>query len=291
MAMRLLLIISFLVFLSCKKDKGAASQSNRKQIESIKEPSFFYDSLGKGELYTLDKIAQIKRYRYGFDNYYFFYYYPGTNKVKSIYYKPASHQQSCAFSQCNFFYKDGRIDNIQISSPSSACEVIVKTFQFAYFPKGALKSIVQEDDLSIKETYFAYDNAGRVSKMYGNGRYKNETSYRFGETSISYDLAGNVVEITHQPQYSNTISDKYNYSYDTTVNPFKGIYIPQEFISVFGWSESLPSTLSNNVVKQTKRFYASNSATHTYPYILTAKNGRLQQFYYFDSFGSTFYYY
>jgi len=108
-----------------------------------------------GELFGENKISYIKRYFYGADNYYYFDYYTGTKKLKSIFYKPAAHPLSCASALCEFFYKNDRIDKIEISLPSSACEIIVRSFQFDYFPIGALKSIIQVDDYGITEIYFA----------------------------------------------------------------------------------------------------------------------------------------
>jgi hypothetical protein len=264
--------------------------SSRVQLEQIKEPKLFRDTLGLGELSSDSKIIQIQRYFYGANNNYYFEYFPNGNKIKSIFYKPEAHPQSCAFSKCEFFYKNNRIEKIEISSPSSACEIIVKTYQFEYFPIGALKSVTQIDDFNINETFFSYDTSGHINKIFRSGRYKTGVEYKFGETVINYDFSGNVKEMTLQPQYSNSIAERISYTYDNAKNPFRQVYIPQEFLSVFGWNEGIPFFLSSNVVSLTTRFYESNSATHSLPYTITTNNSRLHQFYYFNQFGSTFYY-
>jgi hypothetical protein len=288
--MKPLLFISIILLISCKKQDVDISVSSRAQLESIKEPHSFRDSLGLGELAIPDKITQIKRYSYGADNYYYLEYYPGTKKLKTILYKPDSHPQSCAFRRCDFFYKDNKIEKVEIASPSSACEIIVKTYLFDYFPIGALKSVVQTDDFLINETFFSYDSSGRIGRIFQSGRYKNESVYRFSETSIKYDSTGNVMEQTFQPSYSLTITEKTTFNYGTSVNPFKGNFIPQEFLNVFGWNESSAFYLSPNVVSKTTRYYQSNGASQTYPYTIMTNNSRLHQFYFFDQFGSTFYY-
>jgi len=276
---------------SCKKRVDKADVTNsRVQLEQIKEPHLFRDSLGLGELSSESKIVQIQRFFYGANNNYYFEYLPNSKKIKSIFYKPEAHPQSCAFSKCEFFYKNNRIDRIEISSPSSACEIVVRTYQFDYFPIGAVKSVTQIDDFNINETFFSYDTSGHINKIFRSGRYKSDVEYKFGETVINYDFLGNVKEVTLQPQYSNTIAERISYTYDNAKNPFKQVYIPQEFLSVFGWSEGFPFFLSSNVVSLTTRFYESNSASQSLPYTVTTNNSRLHTFYYFDQFGSTFYY-
>jgi hypothetical protein len=288
--MKKIVLLSLIVFLSCKKKSEEIGISNRVQLEEIREPKLFRDTLGLGELSIEHKILQIKRFSYGSDNYYYFDYVPGTKKLKSIFYKPASHPQSCAFSRCDFYYENNRINKIEISSPSSACEIITKSYQFDYFPIGALKSVTQIDDFNINETFFSYDTIGRIDKIFRSGRYKSDATYRFSETVIYYNLSGNVKEITAQPAYANTVSERISFTYDSAINPFKQVYILQEFLFVFGWSEGTPLFLSTNVVNQTTRTYESNSASQIFPYTVTTSNARLHQFYYFDQFGSTIYY-
>lgn len=288
--MKLAVLFCLVICLSCKKDKNETKVFSRIQLESIKEPEFFLDSLGLGELFIENKISQIKRYKFGWDNYYYFDYYPGTKKLQSILYKPASHPQSCAWVLCEFFYKNNKIDKIEISSPSSGCWVVVKTYQFEYFPIGALKSIIQIDDYYINETFFAYDSIGRVGKIFQSSRYKNETTYRFSETIVKYDIAGNVSEVTFQPPNSNKITERLNYKYDIAINPFKGVYIPRAFFWPFGWYESYPSFLSQNVVSLTTQYNESISSPQSYPYIVKTNSDRIYQFYYFDQLISTIYY-
>lgn len=289
--MKLTVLILFLFFLSCRKSKDdVVKPSNRVQIENIAEPLFFHDSLGAGELFVSDKILRIKKYSYGWDNYFYFDYYAGTKKLKSIFYKPASYPQSCVFSQCDFFYKNGKINKIEISIPTSRCEINIRTFQFEYFSIGALKSIVQETDLMISEIFFAYDSLGRVGKIYSSGRYKTEPVYRFNESTIKYNLVGNVSDVLFQPHYSNTVTDRISYQYDTVLNPFKGVYFPESFMSVFDLEESYAFLLSSNVIRSKTKFIASTSLLQTSNYIIRTNNFRLDQFYSSDQFGSTFYY-
>lgn len=289
--MRLFPFILIMFLFSCKKKGDNAFVTNsRLQIEQITEPHLFRDSLGLGELSIESKIVQIHRLFYGANNNYYFEYLPNSKKIKSIFYRPDAHPLSCAFSKCEFFYKNNRIDRIEISSPSTACEIVVKTYQFNYFQIGAVKSVTQIDDFNINETFFSYDTSGRINKIFSSGRYKSDVEYKFSETVINYDISGNVKDVTVQPQYANTIAEKISYTYDIAENPFKQLYIPQDFLSVFGWSEGFPFFLSSNVVSLTTRFYESNSASQPLPYTVTVNNSRLHTFYYFDQFGSTFYY-
>jgi hypothetical protein len=288
--MKLILIISVILIFSCKKEDAGIVDSSRAQLDSIKEPLFFLDSLGSGELAVPDKITQIKRFGYGWDNYYYFDYYPGTNKLKSILYKPASIPQSCSFSRCDFFYRKNRISKVEISGPSSGCQIVIHTYLFEYFPKGALKSVTLNNHRKINETFFSYDNSGRVNRIFYSDRYQNETNYRFSEKFIKYDASGNVSEVRFQPVNSITVTTTATFSYDSSINPFKGVFFPQNFLQVYGWDDPSLLFLSSNVVSNSTRNYQLNDAPQTFSYIVLSNNNRLYQYYYSDQFGSTFYY-
>jgi hypothetical protein len=285
--MKLFIPFLLLIVISCKKASTEVKKS-RIQLESIKQPNLFLDTFSLGELATKDKISKIKKYSYGWDNYYYFDYYPNTNKLKSVLYIPQAVTPSCAFTRYDFFYSKEKIDSVQVVSPSSGCKIVVHTFRFDYFPVGALKSITEINDFTIDETFFSYNNSGRVEKIYLSNRYKTETSYHFSEISFVYDLAGNVSEVSDQPV--DKITTKVTYQYGTIQNPFKGNYILRSFLSVFGWDEAAPFYLSKNVVSLTTRHYIENGAVQSFPYIVRDSSNRLFQFYYADQFGSTIFY-
>ncbi len=273
--------------ISCKK-ASTEEKTSRAQLETIKEPYLFLDTLGLGELATKDKISKIKKYSYGWDNYYYFEYYPNSNKLKSVLYIPQAVTPSCNFSRYDFFYSKGKIDSVQVVNPSSGCEIVVHTFRFEYFSVGALKSITEINDIFIGETFFSYNNSGRLEKIYSNTRYKSETNYYFSEISFVYDSAGNVSEVNTQPL--NNYTKKVTYQYSRSQNPFKGNYFLCNLLSVYGWDEGAPFYLSKNVVSITTQQYIETGAINTFPYVVKDSINRLFQFYYADQFGSTIFY-
>ncbi len=293
--MRIFFVCFLLSILVCCKKTSTEVQSitNNNQVKEIKEPLFSIDKLDLGELAIKNKIQYIKRYSYGYDNYYYFDYYPNTNKIKTIIYKPSADPRSCAGGQYDFFYVNNKIDKVEVREPTTACEILVKSYQFNYFSLGALKSIIETNsDYYSDETFFSYNLQRRIDKIFQNFRNKAEKEYRFNETSFKYDSLGNVAEVNSQPSYSDKITERTTFIYDSSKNPFKGNFIIRNFVFAFGWNESIgPFFLSTNNVKQTTKFILGNGAVQTYPYKIVYNNNQLFQYYYFDQFGSTFYYF
>ncbi|RZK09182.1 MAG: hypothetical protein EOO43_21250, partial [Flavobacterium sp.] len=88
-----------------------------------------------------------------------------------------------------------------------------------------MKSIIMDNSSFIEENYFSYNIDGTIAEMYTDFRTNTELFNGYQKFTYEYNVDKNVISYTQENFYSNTYDQKYTFTYDKNLNPFKGFFI------------------------------------------------------------------
>ena len=226
-----LLIFFLLLLVGCNKNdinenNGTLNHANLGF--ELAEPTIILNELANGELKNY--INSILLVMYGNTERKWEFEYIGNTDIisKMTFYSP--HYQFCEKNEFEFSYNSQNLIDKIISTRKNVCNdyKVIYIYTFNYNQKGLLKSIFMDNQSFTEENYFGYYPNGKIKEIYNSFRNRGD-NITFGLQKFKYDsLFKNVTQIEHT--YGSSYNYIYKYSYDSNINPFKGIFVA---VSVF----------------------------------------------------------
>lgn len=290
-----LLLVCSIYFTGCEDDSELHSVEEQikthPQLQNLQKPDIILNQISNGIFYSdVINVIDLKN-NLGKHFVWEFKTFENTKRIESITFKNPTY--ICVNGIATFFYKNDLIDKIEFKSTNVCLEFETKKIiQFNYdsgvlmslFFKGYYKNEKTPEKLmSLGENFFSYNKNGTIAEMFTSIREVYEPLTGYNKFTFTYN-DNNIIE-TKQEFYGDSRYDlKHTYTYDSNLNPLKGIFIFSSFLaempqytfeSTFG-----PVFLSNNCLKSSKRdyLYSQNNADTTIPFQNIVENGKIISF-------------
>lgn len=291
-----LLLVCSIYFIGCEDESELQSVEEQikthPQLQNLQKPDVILNPISKGVFYS-DVITLIQKTSIsGNNSNWHFKTYENSNRIESITFEDPTY--ICIESVATFFYKNELIDKIELKSINTCLEFeTTKIIQFNYdtdvlmslFFKGYYKDEKTPEKLmSVGENFFSYNKNGTIAEMFTSIREVYEPLTGYQKLTFTYNDNDNVIE-TKQEFYGDSRYDaKYSFTYDTNLNPLKGIYFFSSLLvqmPQYSFETALgPIFLSNNCLKSSKRdyLYTQNNADTTIRFENIVENGKVISF-------------